>query len=100
MSPPAAIIWIFGPQAGPVKPHLAPSKPDLQGVWDFRTVTPLERPAEFKDKPFLTEQEVIEYEKKQVAARSDKTTRRTVKRDRRDRRRRARVQRLLVGSRN
>ena len=29
--------------------------PDLQGVWDFRTITPLERPAELGDRAFLTE---------------------------------------------
>ena len=29
--------------------------PDLQGVWDFRTITPLERPAELADQAFLTE---------------------------------------------
>jgi hypothetical protein len=64
-------------------PKTGDGQPDLQGVWDFRTVTPLERPAEFKDKPFLTEQEAAEYEKKQVAARNadanrDKSTRRVV----------------------
>ncbi|MCY4024888.1 MAG: hypothetical protein OXH75_01060 [Acidobacteria bacterium] len=31
--------------------------PDLQGVWDFRTITPLERPAELADQEFLTEEE-------------------------------------------
>ena len=41
--------------------------PDLQGIWDFRTITPLERPEEYSDREFLTaeeaaraEQEVIE----------------------------------------
>jgi hypothetical protein len=33
-------------------------KPDLQGFWDFRTLTPLERPASLGDKKFLTEEEV------------------------------------------
>jgi hypothetical protein len=32
-------------------------KPDLQGFWDFRTLTPLERPASQANKPFLTEDE-------------------------------------------
>src|SRR5262245_21947323 len=32
-------------------------KPDLQGFWDFRTLTPLERPANLANKPVLTEQE-------------------------------------------
>ena len=31
--------------------------PDLQGVWDFRTITPLERPAELAGRAFLTEEE-------------------------------------------
>ena len=28
--------------------------PDLGGVWDFRTLTPIERPDELGDKEFLT----------------------------------------------
>ncbi len=31
--------------------------PDLQGVWDFRTITPLQRPTDLADKEFLTEDE-------------------------------------------
>jgi hypothetical protein len=31
--------------------------PDLQGVWDYWTFTPLERPKEFVNKPMLTDQE-------------------------------------------
>ena len=31
--------------------------PDLQGVWAFATLTPLERPAEFEGKPFVSEAE-------------------------------------------
>jgi Spy/CpxP family protein refolding chaperone len=29
--------------------------PDLQGTWDYRTLTPLQRPVELGDKAFLTE---------------------------------------------
>ena len=29
--------------------------PDIQGIWDYRTLTPLERPVELGDKAFLTE---------------------------------------------
>jgi len=36
--------------------------PDLQGVWDFRTITPLERPAELAGKAVLTEEEAAEYQ--------------------------------------
>jgi hypothetical protein len=49
-----------------VKPWAVPrtpdGKPDLQGIWNTSTLTPLERPAEFADKPVLTEQEVKDYE--------------------------------------
>ena len=36
--------------------------PDLQGVWDFRSLTPLERPAELADQAFLTEDEAASLE--------------------------------------
>ena len=37
--------------------------PDLQGIWDYRTATPLERPETFGDKATLTAEEVAEYER-------------------------------------
>jgi hypothetical protein len=37
-------------------------KPDLTGLWDFRTITPLERPANMADKEFLTEAEALKLE--------------------------------------
>src|SRR4051812_5578315 len=40
----------------------ADGRPDLQGVWNFSTITPLERPAEFAGKEFLTDQEAAAYE--------------------------------------
>ena len=36
--------------------------PDLQAVWDYRTVTPLERPEDQADKEFLTEEEAASLE--------------------------------------
>jgi hypothetical protein len=36
--------------------------PDLQGVWDYRTITPLQRPAEFGDRAFYTDEEVAALE--------------------------------------
>jgi hypothetical protein len=42
--------------------------PDLGGIWDFRTVTPLERPEEFADKEFFTEEEVAAYAAERVLA--------------------------------
>ena len=38
-------------------------QPDLQGVWTFATITPLERPADLAGKQFFTEQEAAAYEK-------------------------------------
>ncbi len=40
--------------------------PDLQGVWDFRTITPLERPEDLGDKAFLTEEEAAQREQSAV----------------------------------
>ena len=38
--------------------------PDLQGTWSNQTLTPLERPAEFANKPVLSEAEAAAYEKR------------------------------------
>ena len=48
--------------------------PDLQGIWDYRTLTPLERPAEFADRTVATEEEVAEYERRANAVRDARTT--------------------------
>jgi hypothetical protein len=47
-------------------PRTPDGHPDLQGVWNFSTLTPLERPDEFAGKPFLTEVEAAEYEKRRI----------------------------------
>ena len=36
--------------------------PDLQGTWDYRSITPLERPPQFGTREFLTDAEVKEME--------------------------------------
>jgi hypothetical protein len=41
-------------------------KPDLTGIWDFRTITPLERPANLGDKEFLSEEEAAKAEQEVV----------------------------------
>ena len=38
--------------------------PDLQGMWDNGTITPIERPSELADTPFLTEEEVAAREQR------------------------------------
>ena len=43
-------------------PRLPDGRPDLQGVWDFSSVTPLQRPEELADKEFLTEEDAAALE--------------------------------------
>jgi hypothetical protein len=45
-------------------PKTPDGQPDLQGIWTNVTITPLERPAEFAGKPFLTPREAAAYEKR------------------------------------
>jgi hypothetical protein len=45
-----------------VVPRTPDGHPDLQGIWNTSTLTPLERPAEFVGKPALTPQEAKDYE--------------------------------------
>src|SRR5437762_9317957 len=46
-----------GPPAGSGVPRTSVGKPELGGVWDFATITPLERPSHLAGKEFLTEAE-------------------------------------------
>jgi len=52
----------------------ADGQPDLQGVWRVHTITPLERPAEFADRPFLTPQEAGAYQARRLAALNNDTS--------------------------
>ena len=56
----AAIALAAGtapPAAAQDGPRTAWGVPDLQGVWDFRTITPLQRPEQYGDREFLTREE-------------------------------------------
>jgi hypothetical protein len=44
-------------------PRASDGQPDLQGIWNFSSLTPLERPAQFADKPVLTDAEAAEFER-------------------------------------
>jgi hypothetical protein len=46
--------------------------PDLQGIWTGSTITPLERPAKFAGKKYLTEAEAAQLEKDAVAGQVDR----------------------------
>jgi hypothetical protein len=51
-------------------PIAADGHPDLSGIWDYRTITPLERPSEFGAKDSISDEESAEFEKKTVEARN------------------------------
>ena len=58
-----------------VPPAESPSRtpwgdPDLQGMWDFRTVTPLERPEELADKEFLTDEDAVALRESELHSRN------------------------------
>jgi hypothetical protein len=56
-------LGLFGQNAW-VQSRTPDGQPDLQGVWSNSTLTPLERPAEFRDKPVLTDQDAAAYQKR------------------------------------
>jgi hypothetical protein len=43
-------------------PRTADGQPDLRGIWDFRTITPLQRPAALGDKAVFTDEEAAAFE--------------------------------------
>lgn len=66
----AAAAWLTpalaaGQEAAPppdaAMPRTAWGDPDLQGIWSYATFTPLERPAAFAGREFLTPEEVAEH---------------------------------------
>ena len=53
-------------QGGAEAPRTPWGAPDLQGVWDFRTITPLQRPEELGEQAFLTAEEAADLEREVV----------------------------------
>ena len=68
----AALVHLHGSGA---PPRTHDGRPDLQGIWSYATLTPLERPDEFAGKPFLTDAEAKAFEQQTLTVQN---------RDRRD----------------
>ena len=60
------LVPAFAAAQSTASPRTPWGAPDLQGVWDFRSITPLERPDELADKEFLTEEEATSLEQEAV----------------------------------
>ena len=48
-------------------PRTSWGAPDIGGVWDFRSITPMERPADLAEQEFLSEEEAARLEQETVA---------------------------------
>ncbi len=71
----AALAVVTASSAPGEVPRTIWGSPDLQGTWDFRSITPFERPAEFKDKEFLTSEEVAAWEERTLKSREERRSR-------------------------
>jgi hypothetical protein len=59
----AALVSVAAAQRSWTAPRTAWGDPDFAGVWNYATMTPLERPREFADKPVLTSDEAAAYQR-------------------------------------
>ncbi len=73
----AVVLLVPAGVAGQTQPAAADSwtpprtpwgEPDLQGVWDYRTITPLQRSAALAGQEFFTEEEAAEFEKRNAGS--------------------------------
>ncbi len=62
----AVVVLSASPVAAQTAPQTAWGQPDLQGIWDFRTITPMQRPEDLADKEFLTTEEAANLEQETV----------------------------------
>ena len=59
------------PVAAQTAPRTAWGQPDLRGIWDFRTITPLQRPESLAEQEFLTEEEAANLEQEVLDRNAD-----------------------------
>ena len=52
-------------------PRTAWGAPDLRGVWDYRTMTPLQRPREFVGQAVMTDEEAAAYQARTLEEQAD-----------------------------
>src|SRR5436309_13220349 len=72
----ALVLMAAAPAAAQARvPRTAWGKPDLQGIWDFRTITPLERPEKLANREFLTEEEAAKLEQETIDRNRDQDER-------------------------
>jgi hypothetical protein len=57
----AILLLTVAAQAAAPQRGARSSPPDLEGVWNFATLTPLERPAQFSDREVITDGEAAAY---------------------------------------
>ena len=63
----AVVSWGAVPAAAQTEvPRTLWGQPDLQGIWDFRTLTPLQRPEHLAEREFLTQEEAATLEQEAV----------------------------------
>lgn len=68
------VVVSIVPVVGQEVPRIASGKPDLQGVWDFRTITPMERP-EDQAEEFLSDEEVANLDQAAIEREASLATR-------------------------
>jgi hypothetical protein len=59
------------PAAAQSHASAAGRRPDFEGIWNSATATPLERPAQLKDKEFFTPEEAADWERRAATRRQD-----------------------------
>ncbi len=62
-------IVVFSQSAADDVPRLHDGRPDLQGTWDFRTITPFQRPEALGNKATLTAEEAAIFEAEELERR-------------------------------
>ncbi|SVD87525.1 uncharacterized protein METZ01_LOCUS440379, partial [marine metagenome] len=68
------VVVSIVPVIGQEVPRISSGKPDLQGVWDFRTITPMERP-EDQAEEFLSDEEAANLDQAAIEREASLATR-------------------------